>query len=112
MGCKHNGIDPSTDGERTTLHSLETPQHCLYYCAPTFTSFPVCRVQLTNILPVKTSLVDRQPKIAGCGLGKQISDRGESLLIPLPLTFTLSLPKASPSALNLFPAEDFPLVFY
>lgn len=89
MGCKHNGIDPSTDGERTTLHSLETPQHCLYYCAPTFTCFPVCRVQLTNILPVKTSLVDhRQPKIAGCGLGKQISDKGESLLIPLPLTFT------------------------
>ncbi|MDZ8094711.1 MAG: hypothetical protein RMZ42_22655 [Nostoc sp. DedQUE05] len=45
-------------------------------------------MQLTNILPVKTSLVDRQPKIAGCGLGKQISDKGESLLIPLPLTFT------------------------
>lgn len=87
MRCKHNGIDPSTDGERTTLPSLDTPQHCLYYCAPTSTSFPVCRVQLTNILSAKTSLVVHQPKIAGCGLEKQISDRGESLLIPLPFTF-------------------------
>lgn len=88
MGCKHNGIDPSTDGERTTLPSFDTLQHCFYYCASTSTSFPVCRVQLTNILPAKTSLVVHQPKIAGCGLGKQISDRGQSLLIPLPLIFT------------------------
>ncbi|WP_448272415.1 hypothetical protein [Nostoc sp. DSM 114160] len=76
------------------LHFLETPQHCLYYCASTSTSFPVCRVQLTNILPVNTSLVDRQSKIAGCGLGKQISDGGESLLIPLPLNFTLFFAEA------------------
>ncbi|WP_334930671.1 hypothetical protein [Nostoc sp.] len=78
------------------LHSLETPQHCLYYCAPTFTSFLACCVQLTNILPVKTSLVVRQPKIAGCGLGKQTSDKEESLLIPLPLTFTLFFAEGFP----------------
>ena len=53
MGCKHNGIDPSTDGKRTTLHSLENPQHCHYYCAFSSTSFPARCVQLTNILPIK-----------------------------------------------------------
>ncbi|MEH2260085.1 MAG: hypothetical protein V7K60_28655 [Nostoc sp.] len=53
-------------------------------------------MQLTNILPVKTSLVVRQPKIAGCGLGKQTSDKEESLLIPLPLTFTLFFAEGFP----------------
>ena len=81
MECKHNGIAPSTDGERTTLHSLpEAPQHHLYYCAFTSTSFLFCRLNLTNILPVKTSLEVHQAKIAECAMGK-----GESLLIPLPL---------------------------
>ncbi|WP_335219830.1 hypothetical protein [Nostoc sp.] len=55
MVNKHNGIVPSKGGERTT--PLEAPQHRLYYCASTSTSFPACRVKLTNILPLKTSLV-------------------------------------------------------
>lgn len=52
MVKKHNGIVPSKGGERTT--PLEAPQHRLYYCASTFTSFPACRVKL---MPLKTSLV-------------------------------------------------------
>lgn len=55
MVNKHNGIVPSKGGERTT--PLEAPQHRLYYCASTSTSFPACCVKLTNILPLKTSLV-------------------------------------------------------
>jgi hypothetical protein len=90
---KHNGIAPSTDGERTT--PFEAPQHRLYYCALTSTSFLASRVKLTNILPLKTSLVVHQRKSAGCGLGKV-----ESLLIPLALTLTFFQPKASLSALN------------
>lgn len=59
------------------------PSVAFIYCAPSSTNFPACRVQLTNILLVKTSLVVYQPKIARCGLGKQTSNKGESILIPL-----------------------------
>lgn len=100
MVCKDNGIAPSTDDERTTLHSLpEARQHRLYYCASTSTSFPVCRVKLTNILPAKTSPVSSSPS-KNCWMSARESGKRESLLIPLPLTFTI------------FPDEGLPLVFH
>lgn len=82
---------PFNFGERTTLHSLlEASQHRFYYCAISSTSFPVSRMKLTNILPIKPHYCFTKQKLLNVRWVKGKCERRESINSSSPYTIFLA----------------------